>query len=601
MVSVLLNWLYMALITYLTGSLLLLKYKGEKKITLRVLTGVVFVTCCTQVMSLFGKVSLADNLILIGVAAAGLICCKTELLVPLRKLLTEIPGSLLWIPLVIVLIFACSTAGPTRQFDTNYYHAQTIHWLEEYGTVKGVANLFYPLANNSAGHYYDAVFSLSFLTGRSLHTSGGFFGTVIFLHGFALLFESVVHKVVRQNKAGYLSVGIAVSEMIYAVIMTSYYTDPYTDILPNILVFFVMAEWILQLDKEFQDCERYAIYAILALFAAVCKLTVWPIGLLALKPFIMAIKKRRWKLLWTFIAAAILTIVPICATNAMISGYILYPVYFLDLLQVPWKLDPDILKWEVSSAVEFARLRTTDVFHPLNHGVAWIPAWWATLPTIYKALYSWTILLFAADIVVFIRRTVGRKLSQMDYRYAYLRLVCYITIVYWFVTMPEQRFIWSFFLLVLLMVPAALAGCQAGCSAGKVTAEKKGTQTSSFPSLDLEKRGRFQVKTILVMLCATVSCGLMLVYGAFNGYRTIGYAYSGLVHATVMQTDYERREGVMIERGGFIFASEVIGEPYVCGYHLFPYFENASDRRTLMTGDSIRDGFYFSQTTDLVD
>ena len=620
MISVLLNWLYMAIITYMMGSLCLFLFGITQGVVCRIFTGILFVTCYAQIFSLFQPLSLWANVGLLCMAILSVILCRKSLLFPLHGTLLNDEGlspdcavrplerknKILTILIVafFVLLFALCTAGPTRQYDTNYYHAQTIHWLEEYGCVKGAANLFDPLANNNAGHYFDAIFSTKFLTGHSLHTTGGFFGLLIWLHGFKLcacgckklLFgrknigrisvdeetckngkkknDTDSRESILRKKNSMLYTGLGLAEMAYSVIMTAYYADPYTDILPNVLVFFVISEWIAEMTKKENDLKKITLLAVLALFAAICKLTVWPIALLLIVPLIRLVKNRNWKCLLCLFGVSLFTVLPTFATNAFISGYILYPVYFLDILNVPWKLDVGVLKWNVSSAVEFARLRTTDPFHPLNTGLSWFPFWLEKQATVHRVLYAYVLILFGTDVVSSLRKFLQHSLCAFDRKLLGLRVVCYVTLVYWFFTMPELRFVWSCVFVVVATIPASLVTCH--------------KQESPEPATPRAIKNR----KIPLLLWGT-GIGLILLYTSLYGIRSLGYAYGGIKHALVVQADYDRQKGKTVRINGKEFVNEVIGEPYVCGYYLFPYFGNFSEESRLMVGDSIRDGFYF--------
>ena len=47
-------------------------------------------------------------------------------------------------------------------YDSKFYHIQAIKWIEEYGTVVGLGNLFDRLANNNSNFLVSAYFNNSF-------------------------------------------------------------------------------------------------------------------------------------------------------------------------------------------------------------------------------------------------------------------------------------------------------------------------------------------------------------------------------------------------------------------------------------------------------
>ncbi|MDR1863585.1 MAG: hypothetical protein LBQ67_06670, partial [Treponema sp.] len=64
-------------------------------------------------------------------------------------------------------LFAYSGIIPHVNYDTDLYHAQTIRWLNEYGTVPGLGNLHSRLGFNSSWHTFAALIDNGFWDNRS--------------------------------------------------------------------------------------------------------------------------------------------------------------------------------------------------------------------------------------------------------------------------------------------------------------------------------------------------------------------------------------------------------------------------------------------------
>ena len=90
----------------------------------------------------------------------------------------------------VVFLFLCLlsmvlwTTQDPGQYDTGLYHAQAIRWIEEYGVVPGLGNLHMRLAYNSAFMCLQALFSLEWLVGQSLHSLNGFFCLCALFYAF---------------------------------------------------------------------------------------------------------------------------------------------------------------------------------------------------------------------------------------------------------------------------------------------------------------------------------------------------------------------------------------------------------------------------------
>lgn len=66
------------------------------------------------------------------------------------------------------------TVGYPQHYDTSLYHVQAIRWIEEYGVVPGLGNLHNRFVYNSAFMPLQALFSLEWICGQSLHTVNGY-------------------------------------------------------------------------------------------------------------------------------------------------------------------------------------------------------------------------------------------------------------------------------------------------------------------------------------------------------------------------------------------------------------------------------------------
>ena len=81
--------------------------------------------------------------------------------------------------LVLAVVVCYFTSRGHFVYDTNLYHAQAIRWLEEYGIVKGLANIQSRAAYNSSAFCLSALYSMKYIFGQSMHTLQGFMGLIL--------------------------------------------------------------------------------------------------------------------------------------------------------------------------------------------------------------------------------------------------------------------------------------------------------------------------------------------------------------------------------------------------------------------------------------
>ncbi len=571
MLSILGNWLYMGVLVFLAGSALIQGYlwlmgklcherETDFGIGHVLFAGIMAATLYAQIFSVFYRVNIEANLVLVLLLAVYAFWQRRYLgerfaawrqeycfLGKWRKLLYIIAG-------ITAIVFAMSSAGPDKLVDTIWYHAQTIHWIEEYGCVRGTANLLYSLGYNNAQHYFDALFSMKWLLGQSLKGTGGFFGLVIFLHGLL--------RVCRWKRhAHHCADMLAVWEMGYSIIVTAFYTDPYVDTLPNALVFFILTEWFGLLEEKKEDTVWFGFYCLLAVFAVVCKTSVAMTVLLSAYPVYLFVKKKKARLILFYLGAGFLITIPFMITNVIVTGYPVYLLSALDFFDVPWKIDPAILEYSVDNMVAFARMPEGTMEEALNCGLRWVPSWFRAESVSHQILYLAVALFVGFDLIYTVISLFRKK--AVDFWMLYPRLCVYAGLAYWFMTIPQVKYCWSFLIFPIAVIPAYY----------------------------LERKLKPLFAARLMQL---VSFALLLMYVGFYSLRTLGYMKEGITQYPVMQADYRTFVFEAVEKGGHTFYIRIDdGGDIGCGYYTFPYVENKRDMDRLVVGDSLREGFYF--------
>lgn len=572
MIVVLINWIYITITTYITGNacLRLLEhlFRRERGNWHRtpfydLFAGIMCTTCYAQVYSLFGSVGLGAN---IGLLAF----CLIYIVVFGKKVAGEFGGwfgrkrdelpSFIKSALICVLIlgtaaYALATSGAPKLIDTDWYHAQTIRWIEEYGCVTGVANLFYSLGFNSAQHYFDALYSMKAVFGVSLHATGGYFGILLLFHGLIRLAGWKTHK-------RHIGDGLAFAEVVYTVIVTAFFADPYTDTLPNCLVFFILTEWITLLETEEEEDFPYAFLCIFGVFATVVKTSVVMVVLLVIRPAIKLIKDKSWGKIAGYICTGIIIAVPFFITNVRVTGYLVYLASAVDLFDVPWKIDIEIVKYSVASMIHDARAVNATMDEALNSGLAWVPTWFKNDSASHRILYLAVCFLLVFDIAGTIFSLVKKKAVEVSMLLP--RLVVMIGLVYWFFTIPQVKYCWVFLLFPLVVVPM----------------------------IYLEKlRDYGKIGKSAVMVASLAGGAVLLMYVGFYGLRTLGYVKEALPNNLVRQVDYQRHEMKPVEKDGHTFYVREEGGAIVCGYYVFPYLNEEELLDRLVTGEKLSDGF----------
>ena len=183
----------------------------------------------------------------------------------------------------------------------------------------------------------------------------------------------------------------------------------------------------------------------------------------------------------------------------------------------------------------------------------------------HQILYVAILLLIILDFGYLIYSRIRKK--EIDWWMVFPRLCVYVGLIYWFVTIPQVKYCWSFLIFPVAVVPAY------------------------YWEKSKEKHSLIQ-KGMLAIAIA-----LFLMYSGFYSLRTLGYVKDGVSNYPIMQADYKTYNFGTVEKNGQTFYVRIEGGDLACGYHHFPYLDNQNDLDRLVVGDNLREGFYF-ETND---
>lgn len=266
-------------------------------------------------------------------------------------------------------------------YDSDLYHAQSIRWIEEYGIVKGLGNIHVRFAYNSSFFALSALYSMKFLTGRSLHTVNGLVALLLWIQVLPL-FE----RDQKGHKKTLVTSFARLGAFYYLTVIYSDVVSPASDYAIMCVVFFIVIRWLELLERGEDSAVPYALLCVAGVYAVTLKLTAGLILILLAKPASMLIRQKRWRDIGIYLMMGVVTIAPWLARTVLLSGYLLYPFPSLDLFDVDWKINA------ASAALDAAEIRTWG--RGLNNAALvdlpvtqWFPGWFqGSLPMTGKVL-----------------------------------------------------------------------------------------------------------------------------------------------------------------------------------------------------------------------
>lgn len=415
MLTVALIWLYVIVTTYLTGYGFLKSVagwpgmhqkkggKGYKQYDFRfresfIVCGIALVTVYAQIISLFAKVGLVVNLVLICICVAIAVYYRYDLYDDAAYVLRVLRArGNIYIYLLVFLLMAYGASHGIMHYDSDLYHAQAIHWLEEYGIVRGLGNLHVRLAYNSAAFPLSALYSMSFFGGRSFHVMSGFFALL-------LAWQCVDIKNVCRRGHLVISDFARLVAIYYLFTVFDEIVAPASDYFLSTLVFYIMIHWLDLHVRHEKSYVPFIMLSLLGIYAITIKLSAAPLVLLCIVPIYRLFRNKNRKKMKAFgisVLLAFIIVLPFLIRNVVISGWLVYPATFLDIFGFSWKIPKGLAAYDALEIKTFGRGFNDVAAYGHMPFKEWVPLWFEGITGINKIM----LILDIVSVVVFVLYT----------------------------------------------------------------------------------------------------------------------------------------------------------------------------------------------------
>ncbi|MGN0277902.1 MAG: LIC_10190 family membrane protein [Lachnospiraceae bacterium] len=551
---VLFSWLVIGAAAYIFGRTIVdriyrrdLQTMGKPDVY--IMTGIVFLNVYAEFFSLFYKVA-GIACTLLGVAGIVIILlyiirrrrCMTDSQITTHGSLVKYRREMIVAALCLFFTLVWTTREPWH-YDTGLYHAQAIRWIEEYGVVPGLGNLQMRLAYNSAFMSLQALFSLGWLVGQSLHSLNGFFC-------FAALTWALTTIRVRsteERKAWQTSDWLKTAMVIYIVIVRNSISSCGTDILSMLLLLYVSAKWCEAAEREEKSLNSWCFCCLLSVYALTVKLSAAVLVLLVIYPAYRLLKEKKYRKILGNLLAGIVIALPFLIRNVIISGYLIYPYSGIDLFQVDWKMDVAILEMDRQDITMYGR----GITNAEDYGktlVEWLPEWFLS-----KEWNDKVIIICGVAAAIVVCWQLIRYLRRKNYEKSVFLAVSIGGLLFWMVSAPLMRYGEVYF---FVLIAIALG----------------------------EWQYRYRDRA-LMLLAAVLLVPLMAIY--VSGVKELPQLEAKYL---VRQPDYLAWPASMYEVDGEYIWLPDSGDQV--GYAAFPNTSSEKQLKTLiLRGDSLKDGF----------
>ena len=582
MISVLINWSYVFITTYIIGYFTLSRayrfYKHERHIGIMssVMAGLAITTAYAGFFSIFYKVGIVANIVMILFCVLFVWLDRahyTDILSDINggKFIGRIfgSGSTRIIKVIAFLIFFVAALFFTTEgnffSDSGYYHEQSIRWIEEFGTVKGSVHILKRLAYNSCYFCQCALYSMRDIFSQSLHCLSGFYGILVM--GYAL---AGFNKSIRTN-------AIRLAPFVYFILLCSEITSPASDYPLVFSVFYVAIRWFELRDDNEEHYSPYALLSLFVVFLISIKLTVGCLILIVIKPAIAMIKEKRVKEIITSIMAGIIILLPYFIRNYIICGWLIYPFTKIDIFNPDWKLPMRHVQADADEIKVWGRGMGQIGGQVTDSIKVWLPHWWEYMSVPNRLIVASAIIVLSVYLVYRVCRFISEVIrhgikktatevviDNID-RYIFEAALLF-SLLYWFFESPLFRYGVCYIFIAMFYAIGDMLG-------------------------------EAWNKSVIIRAAVVLICVLTMIpftngiieYFKWN-YECILY-YSDYEYF-VMQEDYPRVEYGTTEINGvtFYYPKEELGQ---IGYHMFPALWFNGTDNVESRGDKITDGYRY--------
>lgn len=350
---------------------------------------------------------------------------------------------------VLCLIILGLSASSPSFYDTDLYHAQVVKWAENYPVVVGLGNVYSAFALNSSVFSLFALFSFHFVFNQSMHAISGLLVVWFLLFCYQQVFGRTTSK--EPLTIFRIFTFFCLVFVTFNPLFTELVSSLFPDIIANVFGFLTMILFVKVCESKVLSPKLLFLILIFAISAITSKLSM---GFIVFIPLLyIGFYVRNWR---RFLLTSVLTCLlvgPYLLKTALLSGYLLYPLYWLDVLTVDWKMSTQVIYEEMMWIRSWNRVpgEKFDVVMSYSLG-QWLPIWWSKLKIEDQIVISLLPLSLVAALLKGIFSSQKNRLQE-QYSYLPMYVICLVGSGIWFITSPDPRFGYIFFVgLELLLI-----------------------------------------------------------------------------------------------------------------------------------------------------
>jgi len=479
MIWIILSWVYITAVSFLIGCLLtsLIRkvFKVQLKETLHFafvcINGFLFTSFIISVWVLFYKVDLLANIFIMLLALLSAALNKKEIAGLVKNYSTDVrkTSKPIWLFfLLFVFVLACISYMPSSHADDSGCFSPAIKWMQEYGTVPGIANLDARLGYNSTWFDLQALFGFAFLKAGLFNDLNG----LLFL--YILIYSLYAVDKLLKGESSFINYfkalfflpvlfiyfGFSHDIMLYSI---QFFTSPTYDIPVTFILwmlFFLFLE-LKELRTPFYASILPYLVILYSAYLITVKLNAVPVVIIAVFILAVLLKEKKYRNALIVSCLCIFIAAPWIIKTAISCGYILFPFVEIDVLNVDWKLttravlyiESSVMTWAIDPNLYGSASLLNDKGHFSAAIKDWFPLWFSQLNYINTIIFFTTIL--SGLVWIFIGVIILLKNKKDFFRKHSIDIVLALTILagilLWFTKGPAPRYGYGYLLFLCML------------------------------------------------------------------------------------------------------------------------------------------------------
>ncbi|HET8838190.1 MAG TPA: hypothetical protein VFM82_04270 [Flavobacteriaceae bacterium] len=440
MALIIFSWIYIFISAHLFGTFVNHSFKLKNGLVVTQFLGFFLITLFTSLYGIFSGINSLFHVILFLINIGFALYLKDILLEYIgiwKQRINDLSTFIKIAFFIITFLIVAKCATAPYLIDNEFYYLQTIKWLNEYGFVKGLANIHFFLGQTSGWHILQSVFNFEFLYDRFNDLSGYclWLGNIFALQRLNQFF--------KKEKTGRKLLIFGLFPLAN-VLYFQFISAPSSDI-PVITISFIIF-WLLLKGNKNPDRSTFITIYLLCFFTLYIKVSTL---FLVLIPLFLLIKTYKYctKILYPIILFGFCTLVLLVIKNQVLTGYPFYPLQVFQIVKADYALPESIQDLFFRYSKVYAYFITFEEYQHMSMLQRFLT--WLQLPKL-NGLFNKLIMVLFLLIPFVIQKFRNRKILYFIYFLGIFQLIIL------FLTSPQYRFFLVFVLFFLNLATASI-------------------------------------------------------------------------------------------------------------------------------------------------